>query len=258
MRHGAEGRGGLINLIGWRPGLAGPGDRQAEPGRCGGLIGVFRGRGLVSGLAGQGDHERGRRLCGLRRPGPERRGRGVINRGIRGGSGRGQRGRLLIHDHVIHGHRPAGKMTAIPDQKQHRQPQDDQTGQHLDRLVTAAHPYGRLDFGRYCGQFRRHNITEQGHDPLAVGPDQPGITGQIAPGIGRRGNLLVIIFFQRLDDPGVQMQAPGDLRGRQRELFALSAQQAAGRRRGLAFAAGGWRPARHLSDARTAQQAGFG
>ena len=143
-------------------------------------------------------------------------------------------------------------MTAIPDHKQKDQPQGDQIAQHPHALVTA-HLHGRLGRGRDGRRLGRRDAIEQRHDPLAVGLDQPGIAGQVAPGIDRRGNARKVVFFQRLNDSGVQMQAFGDLRDRQRPLFAPAAQQAAGR--GLAFGA---RPVRHLSDPRTAQQAGLG
>ena len=141
-------------------------------------------------------------------------------------------------------------MTAIPDHKQDDQPQDDQTGQRPQAMVTAAHLHGRLDRGRNRRRLGRRDAVEQRDDPLAVGLDQPGIAGQIAPGIDGRGDPRVVVFFQRLNDPGVQMQAFGDLRDRQRPLFAPAAQQAAGR--GLAFGAGGGRSVRHLPDPRTA------
>ena len=141
-------------------------------------------------------------------------------------------------------------MTAIPDHKQDDQPQGDQTAQHPHALVTAAHLHGRLDRGRDGRRLDRRDVIEQRADPLAVGLDQPGIAGQIAPGIDGRGDPRVVVFFQRRNDPGVQMQAPGDLRDRQRPLFAPAAQQAAGR--DLAFGARGGRPVRHLSDPRTA------
>ena len=148
-------------------------------------------------------------------------------------------------------------MTAIPDHKQDDQPQGDQIAQHPHALVTAAYLHGRLDRGRDGRRLGRRNVFEQRDDPLAVGLDQPGIAGQITPDINRRGNARIVVFFQRRNDPGVQMQAFGDLRDRQRPLFAPAAQQAAGRG-GLALGARVWRPIRHLSDPRTAQQAGLG